>query len=89
MTSRSEVHHANYYTIETSYKKGQIFFVEFYNVFFCEVKIEMNVTYNEWILVKFLRKSQKIFSGFFLKSLYVHCALRNKEHDLLEFQMLT
>ena len=51
MTSRSEVHHANHYTIEASYKKGQIFYVEVYNVLlFCEVKIEMPVTYNEWIL---------------------------------------
>ena len=48
MTSRSEVHHANHYTIE----KGQIFHVESYNVLlFCEVKIKMYVTYNEWILV--------------------------------------
>ena len=52
MTSRSEVHHANHYTIEASYKKGQTFYVEVYNVLlFCEVKIEMHVTYNEWILV--------------------------------------
>ena len=52
MTSRSEVHHANHYTIEASYKKGQIFYVEVYNVLlFCEVKIKMHVTYNEWILV--------------------------------------
>ena len=52
MTSRSEVHHANHYTIEASYKKGQIFYVEVYNVLlFCEVKIEMHVTYNEWSLV--------------------------------------
>ena len=51
MTSRSEVHHANHYTIEASYKKGQIFYVEVYNVLlFCEVKIKMHVTYNEWIL---------------------------------------
>ena len=51
MNSRSEVHHANHYTIEASYKKGQIFHVEYYNVLlFCEVKIEMPVTYKEWIL---------------------------------------
>ena len=51
MTSRSEVHHANHYTIKASYKKGQIFHVEAYNVLlFGEVKIEMHVTYNEWIL---------------------------------------
>ena len=51
MTSRSEVNHASQYTIEASYKKGQIFHVESYNVLlFCEVKIEMHVTYNEWIL---------------------------------------
>ena len=51
MTSRSEVHHANHYTIEALYKKGQIFHVESYNVLlFYEVKIKMNVTYNEWIL---------------------------------------
>ena len=42
MTSRSEA----------SYKKGQVFYVEVYNVLlFCEVKIKMYVTYNEWILV--------------------------------------
>ena len=53
MTSRSEVHHANHYTIEASYEKGQIFYVEVYNVLLllCEVKIKMHVTYNEWILV--------------------------------------
>jgi len=52
MTSRSEVHHANHYSIEASYKKEQILYVELYNVLlFCEVKIEMHVTYNEWILV--------------------------------------
>ena len=51
MTSRSEVHHANHYTIEASYKEGQIFHVESCNVLhFCEVKIKMHVTYNEWIL---------------------------------------
>ena len=53
MTSRSEVHHANHYTIEASYKKGEIFYVEVYNVLlFCEVKIKMHVTYNEWILIE-------------------------------------
>ena len=52
MNNRLEVHHANHYTIEASYKKGQIFYVESYNVLlFCEVKIEIPVTYNEWILV--------------------------------------
>ena len=51
MTSRSEVHHANHYTIEASKKKWQIFYVEVYNVLlFCEVKIKMHVTYNAWIL---------------------------------------
>ena len=51
MNSRLEVHHANHYTIEASYKKRQIFHVEYYNVLlFCDVKIEMLVTYNEWIL---------------------------------------
>ena len=56
MTSRSEVHHANHYSIEASYKKEQICYVELYNVLlFCEVKIEMHVTYNEWILVCFFR----------------------------------
>ena len=59
MTSRSEVHHSNHYTIEASYKKGQIFHVEYYNVLlFCDVKIEMLVTYNEWILEI---KSKNIF----------------------------
>ena len=52
MTSRSEVHHANRYTIEASYTMGLIFHVESYNVLlFCEVKIKMHITYNEWILV--------------------------------------
>ena len=51
MTSRSEVHHANHYTIEASYKKGQIFHVEPYNVLlFGWVKIQMHVSYNEWSL---------------------------------------
>ena len=51
VTSRSEVHHANHYTIDASNKKGQIFHVESYNVLlFYEVKIKMNVTCNEWIL---------------------------------------
>ena len=41
----------NHYTKEASYKKVQIFYVEVYNVLlFCEVKIKMHVTYNEWIL---------------------------------------
>ena len=54
MTSRSEVHCANHYTIKASYKKEQIFYVEFYNVLlFCEVKIKMHVTYNEWILAEY------------------------------------
>ena len=52
MTSREEVHHANHYTIEASYEKGQILCVQVYNVLlFCEVKIKMHVTCNEWILV--------------------------------------
>ena len=51
MISRSEVHDANHYIIEALYKMRQIFYVEFYNVLlFCEVKIKMHVTYNEWIL---------------------------------------
>ena len=50
-SSRSEVDHANHYTIEASYKKGQIFRVESYNVLlFCEVKIKIHDNYNEWIL---------------------------------------
>ena len=41
MTSRSEVHHANHYTIEASYKKGQHFHVESQNVLlFWGVKIQ-------------------------------------------------
>ena len=74
MNSRSEVHHANHYTIEASYNKGQIFHVEYYNVLlFCEVKIEMPVTYNEWILVARFAMSKssttlKIFSCFFRES---------------------
>ena len=48
MTSRSVVDRANHYTIEASYKKGQIFHVESYNVLlFCGVKIKMHVSYNE------------------------------------------
>ena len=40
MTRRSEVDRANHYTIEASYKNGQSFHVEPYNVLlFCEVKI--------------------------------------------------
>ena len=40
-TSRSEVDCANHYTIEASYKKGQIFHVESYNVLlFGRVKIQ-------------------------------------------------
>ena len=31
-TNRSEVDHANHYAIEASYKKGQIFHVDYYNV---------------------------------------------------------
>ena len=32
--------------------KGQIFYVELYNVLlFCKVTVKMHVTYNEWILV--------------------------------------
>ena len=51
MTSRSEVHHANDYTIEASYRKRQFFYVEVHNVLFiCEVKIK----YNEWILEKYI-----------------------------------
>ena len=51
-TSRSEVGHANHYTIEASYKKGQIFHDESYNVLLFErVKIKMHVSYNEWSLV--------------------------------------
>ena len=64
MTSRSEVHHANHYTIEASYKKGQIFYVEVYNVLlFCEVKIKMHVTYNEWILGHFCFETQSYCGG--------------------------
>ena len=61
MISRSEVHHANHYTIEASYKEGQIFHVESYNVLhFCEVKIKMHVTYNEWILVLGLKLQKSL-----------------------------
>ena len=77
MNSRSEVHHANHYTIEASYKKGQIFHVESYNVLlFCEVKIEMPVTYNEWILgQKSLQKFgriqlSRVYMNVFLKSIH-------------------
>ena len=41
MTRRSEVDSANHYIIEASYKKGQIFHVESYNVLlFWGVKIQ-------------------------------------------------
>ena len=41
MTYRSEVDSAKHYTIEASYKKGQIFHVESYNVLlFGRVKIQ-------------------------------------------------
>ena len=41
MTRRSEVDSANHYIIEASYKKGQIFHAESYNVLlFGEVKIQ-------------------------------------------------
>ena len=66
MTSRSEVHHANHYTIEASYKKGQFFYVEVYYVLlFCEVKIKMQVTYNEWILAVHC----VAFMGLYMKNL--------------------
>ena len=51
MTSRSEVDSYNHYTIEASYKKGQIFYVESYNVLlFGGVKFKMHVSHNEWSL---------------------------------------
>ena len=65
MNSRSEVHHANHYTIEASYKKGQIFHVEFYNVLhFWGVKIQnacllMNGLYYKTYLYKFNIKAFK------------------------------
>ena len=71
MTSRSEVYHANHYTIEASYKKGQIFSVEVYNVLlFCKVKIKMHVTYNEWILV-----TSTIYSMYLCAYLILMCLL--------------
>ena len=73
MTSRSEVHHTNHYTIEASYKKGQIFYVELYNVLlFCEVKIKMQVTYNECILTTF-DFSNKILLKRSLRSAAMQC----------------
>ena len=55
-------------TIEASYKNRQIFHVESYNVLlFCEVKIEMPVTYNEWILV--MKVFQSCFNMMELKIL--------------------
>ena len=73
MTSRSEVHHANHYTIEASYKKGQIFYVEVYNVLlFCEVKIKMHVTYNEWILVFLAYTLYRERTLFFLLSVLTY-----------------
>ena len=75
MTSRSEVNHANHYTIEASYKKGQIFYVELYNVLlFCEVKIKMHITYNEWILApkaSHTRKARKMATGGKNKESYI------------------
>ena len=45
-------------TIEASYKKEQIFYVEVYNVLlFCEVKLKMQVTYYEWILRFFMKQT--------------------------------
>ena len=78
MTSRSEVHHANHYSIEASYKKEQILYVELYNVLlFCEVKIEMPVTYNEWILIHFLKPCKLSHLGqFFLERLSLRRANR-------------
>ena len=66
MTSRSEVNCANHYTIEASYKKGQIFHVESYNLLlFGRVKFKMHVSYNEWslVLIFFLHFSN---SGIFV-----------------------
>ena len=95
MTSRSEVHHANHYTIEASYKKGQIFYVEVYNVLlFCEVKIKMHVTYNEWILefaciiINLWCKLQTWYIKinviiFFLASLFYTSVKEDKNCDLL------
>ena len=58
MTSRSEVHHANHYTIEASYEKGQFFHLESYNVLlFGEVKIKIYVTYNECILQQYFKQN--------------------------------
>ena len=66
MTSRSKVHHANHYTIEASYKKGPIFYVEVYNVLlFCEVKIKMHVTYNEWILRCLIVLQKESYEGMY------------------------
>ena len=63
-TSRLEVYHAHHYTIEASYKKGQISYVDIYNVLlFCEVKIEVHVTYNEWILTH-IRDDNADLNGF-------------------------
>ena len=66
--SRSEVDPANHYTIEASYKKGHIFHVESYNVLlFCEVKIKMHVTYNEFKDTKKIEKKQKKFKAVQIK----------------------
>ena len=50
-TSRSEVNHANHYTIDASYKKGLIFQDESYNLlFFAGKKFKMHFSYSKWIL---------------------------------------
>ena len=68
MTSRSE--NANHYTIEASYIEEQIVHVESYVLLFCEVKIKMHVTYNEWILVSKLQTAQTLFLFSWVKTIY-------------------
>jgi hypothetical protein len=71
MTSRSELDHANHYTIETSYKKGQTFHVESYNVLlFWRVKIKMHVSYNERSLLGL---------AFLVFAIYLRCLLSHTE----------
>ena len=69
MTSISEVDSANHYTIKASYKKGQIFHVESYNVLlFGRVKIKMHVSYIEWSLAMILTninlQKDEVFTKF-------------------------
>ena len=54
MNIRSEVHHANHYTIEASYKKGQIFHAESYNEWsLVVIQSDKNVTTDSHLINAF------------------------------------